>query len=104
QFDDDIGTRRSGNYGHAKGFGNWLDAFPAKTYAWSSALPAEAPRTITLTRGGKHRLRIQPRQPGHRIEQIWLSVSQKKIPAANATPVAGEIILSAADATKLEGE
>ncbi len=48
QFDDDIGTTHmAASYAHRYGFGNWLDRFPAHTSAWSSALPQEAPRTVT---------------------------------------------------------
>ena len=81
QFDDEIGTTTLGaGHNHPKGFGNWLDRFPAHTSAWSSALPQDAPQTISFARAGKHRLRIQPRQPRHVLEQIWLSATVKALP------------------------
>lgn len=108
QFNDDIGTDRIGSgYGHDKGFGNWLDAFPAQTYAWSSALPNEPPRTITFVQGGKQRLRIQPRHPGHHLEQIWLSSATATLPpekhAPNSAADRSEIVIKAADARQVAG-
>ena len=38
------------------------------------------PVAIELTHSGDHRIRIQPRQTPHRIDQIWLSRSQLRIP------------------------
>jgi hypothetical protein len=106
QFDQDIGTAKLGpTYNHAKGFGNWSDQPPARAYAWSSALPQDPPQTITFSEGGRHKLRIQPRQPRHYLEGIWLSATQTTLPATNAAPVPGEdeIVLKAADATRLHG-
>ena len=107
QFDEDIGTpRMAASYAHSMGFGNWLDRFPKRTSAWSSALPQDAPRTITFTHGGKHRLRIQPRHPGHLLEQIWLSARQKILPAPDQnSPVASadEIVLKVTGAKTLKG-
>ena len=110
QFDDDIGTtRRGAGYSHPKGFGNWLDRFPAGTYAWSSALPQDPPRTITFERGGKHRLRIQPRHPRHVLDRIWLSTSQKTLPEPSREgPERGQgtqdVVLNAADAARVQGK
>lgn len=101
QFDSDIGTTRMApSYQHEKGFGNWLDAFPASRYAWSSALPQEPPRTVTFSSGGKHKLRIQPRHGGHNIDQIWLSLSQKTRPTdlSRQTARPGEIVINASTA------
>jgi hypothetical protein len=107
QFDDDIGTTHMAkSYAHPKGFGNWLDRFPAHTSAWSSALPQDPPETVTFKHGGKHRLRIQPRQPGHLLEQIWLSATQKTLPPPEQkAPSAStdEIVLNAADAIAMHG-
>jgi hypothetical protein len=105
QFDEDIGTAKAGDYGHPKGFGNWLNVFPVNTYAWSSALPEEPPRIVTFKAGGSHKLRIQPRHTGHRLERIWLSVSQETIPGAAVSPAQGrgEIVLAATDAKMLQG-
>jgi hypothetical protein len=108
QFDDEIGgTRLGATYAHPLGFGNWLDGFPAHTSAWSSALPQDAPQTISFTRSGKHRLRIQPRGPGHILEQIWLSTAQKTLPPPErkAPPASrDEIVLNPSDAVVLKGK
>jgi len=112
QFNDEIGTARLGaGHNHEKGFGNWLDAFPRGVYAWSSALPNEAPQTVTFQTPGKQRLRLQPRHPKHVVDRIWLSATQKQVPAnVQANPNAQtensartEIILDATRATKLAG-
>jgi glucans biosynthesis protein C len=58
--------------------GNWLDVHPAGVYGWAG--DTDDPVAIELTRSGDHRLRIQPRQTPHRIDQIWLSRSQPRIP------------------------
>jgi hypothetical protein len=106
QFDEDIGTTKAEGYGHAKGFGNWLDRFPAREWAWSSALPQEAPRTITFQSGGKHLLRLQPRHGPHQVETIWLSAKQRELPDQNFTPTpgTGEIVLTAAIISKTGGQ
>jgi hypothetical protein len=110
QFDDEIGTTRlAKGHDHSKGFGNWLDRFPAGTYAWSSALPQDRPQTITFDRGGTHRLRIQPRHPHHVLDQLWLSRSRTVLPgpaheAPRPSRDLGEIVLSAADAVRVEGK
>jgi hypothetical protein len=107
QFDDDIGANRLGaTYNHAKGFGNWLDRFPINTYAWSSALPQDPPQTVRFERPGKHRLRLQPRHPGHVVEQIWLSSTQNTLPEPTFQPPVkdGEIVLTAVNATIRKGQ
>jgi hypothetical protein len=73
QVDDQIGT-------HLKSIrmGNWLDAYPAGAYAWAG--DGDLPVVIQLEHTGDHRIRIQPRQTPHRIDQIWLSRSQHRIP------------------------
>jgi hypothetical protein len=108
QFDDDIGTTKTAaSYRTDKGFGNWLDRFPAGTSAWSSSLPQEPPKTIIFTHSGKHRVRIQPRHRGHQLEQIWLSAGQKELPPPTHFPVSSadhrEIVLNAVQATNLNG-
>jgi hypothetical protein len=106
QFDGDIGTDRTGAYSHPKAFGNWLDRFPAQTWAWSSALPQEAPRTVTFEQGGRHRLRVQPRHAPHQISAIWLSSSRKELPPQDIDPKSGpgEIVIRAGDAKSIQGE
>jgi hypothetical protein len=89
QFDGDIGTNRAGPYSHPKAFGNWLDRFPVRTWAWSSALPQEPPRTITFETTGRHRLRVQPRHTPHLISTIWLSASRKELPPPDHKPQPG---------------
>ncbi len=107
QFNDAIGTRRLGEgHTHPKGFGNWLDHFPAGAYAWSSALPQEPPQTVTFAHSGKQRLRLQPRHTTHHIEQIWLSTDQKELPLPGAAPASAghaEIVLTAREAVRLAG-
>jgi hypothetical protein len=105
QFDSDIGTNRPGSYSHPKAFGNWLDRFPARTWAWSSALPQEPPRSITFDEAGRHRLRIQPRHSPHQVSTIWLSPSRKELPARETEPKAGsgEIVIRAGEAVTIQG-
>ncbi|HVK57677.1 MAG TPA: DUF2961 domain-containing protein, partial [Candidatus Kapabacteria bacterium] len=102
QFDEHIGTDRAGAYSHEKGFGNWLDRFPPMTWAWSSALPQEPPRTITFEKPGRHRLRVQPRHVPHNIATIWLSRSRLELPPPDMTPTSGpgEIVLRVKDQKK----
>jgi hypothetical protein len=112
QFNEDIGTATlARSYRHSKAFGNWLDRFPANTYAWSSALPDEPPQTIVFARPGTQRLRVQPRQTRHFIEQIWLSATQETLPAPNLLALKPEqpgdrsqIVLNASDAKSVHGE
>lgn len=82
QFDDETGTAELGvnNPAGCGGFGNWLDGLAANQYDWSSKTPGEPPITVTFQSGGKHRMRIQPRQVPHWIDQIWLSTTQKTRP------------------------
>ncbi len=72
QFDDQIGTVK-GNM-----MGNWLDVYPAGIYGWAGE--RHNPIRIQLKNGGTHRIRIQPRQTPHRIDQVWLSRLQTRIP------------------------
>jgi len=73
QVDDQIGTRT-----RSVRLGNWLDVHPPGVYGWAS--DTDDPITIELSRSGDHTIRIQPRQTPHRIDQIWLSRSQHRIP------------------------
>src|SRR5262249_38733802 len=96
------------DHAHPKGFGNWLDRFPAGRYAWSSALPHEPAQTVTFTRDGKHQLRIQPRHPRHGLAQVWLSTTQKTLPEPSAVAPESsqgprEVVLNAADAVRVQG-
>jgi glucans biosynthesis protein C len=73
QVDGHIGTRA-----RSLRLGNWLDVHPVGAYGWAS--DTDNPVAIQLKYTGEHRIRIQPRQTPHRIDQIWLSRLQHRIP------------------------
>lgn len=73
QVDDQIGFQ-----GRSVRLGNWLDVHPPGVYGWAS--DTDDPIAIELKHTGEHTIRIQPRQIPHRIDQIWLSRSQNRIP------------------------
>ena len=73
QVDDQIGAS-----GRSVRLGNWLDVHPAGVYGWAS--DTDDPIAIELKHTGDHKIRIQPRQTPHRIDQIWLSRTQLRIP------------------------
>lgn len=73
QVDDQIGTRTK-----SARLGNWLDVHPVGVYGWAG--DTDDPVAIVLKHTGDHRIRIQPRQTPHRIDQIWLSRTQHRIP------------------------
>ena len=73
QVDDQIGTR-----GRSVRLGNWLDVHPVAVYGWAG--DTDDPISIELKHTGDHTIRIQPRQIPHRIDQIWLSRTQQRIP------------------------
>ena len=73
QVDDQIGTRT-----RSIRMGNWLDVHPAGVYGWAG--DTDDPVAVVLKHTGEHTIRIQPRQTPHRIDQIWLSRSQHRIP------------------------
>lgn len=73
QVDDQIGTST-----RSVRLGNWLDVHPAGVYGWAG--DTDDAVAIDLKHGGDHKIRIQPRQTPHRIDQIWLSQSQHQIP------------------------
>jgi len=73
QVDDQIGTGT-----RSVRLGNWLDVHPAGVYGWAG--DTDDPVAIELSHSGDHKLRIQPRQTPHRIDQVWLSRSQLQIP------------------------
>jgi len=106
QFDEEIGTDQVGedHYGPF-GMGNWLDSGPSLDYRWSSGRPQDPPLSVTFQKKGVHRMRIQPRHGGHRVDQIWLSATQRKLPAdqgavpAARSGAAKEIVLQASEAT-----
>jgi len=73
QVDDQIGTQ-----GKTVRLGNWLEIHPVGIYGWASDM--DDPISIELKQTGDHRIRIQPRQVPHKIDQIWLSRFQQRIP------------------------
>jgi peptidoglycan/LPS O-acetylase OafA/YrhL len=73
EIDDQIGTGK----GSAR-MGNWLDIHPVGIYTWAGDTNHAV--TIQLKHTGDHKIRIQPRQTPHKIDQIWLSGSQSRIP------------------------
>jgi hypothetical protein len=82
QLDDQIGTRTQ-----SARMGNWLDVHPAGIYGWAG--DTDDPVAVVLKHTGDHTLRIQPRQTPHRIDQIWLSRFQHRIPMTNQ-PIKGD--------------
>jgi len=81
QVDDQIGTRH-----RSVRMGNWLDVHPAGVYGWAG--DTDDPVAVVLKHTGDHTLRIQPRQTPHRIDQIWLSRFQNRLPGTNQ-PIEG---------------
>jgi hypothetical protein len=73
QVDDQIGTSN-----RSIRAGNWLDVHPAGIYGWAG--DTDDPVSVVLKYSGDHTIRIQPRQTPHRIDQIWLSRLQYRIP------------------------
>ena len=86
QFDDEIGTNKGDRF-PARGLGNWIDVHPAGEYIWASneVIPPDGPTVVAFTfaTAGNHKLRTQPRQIPHRIDQIWLSTTQNEYPKDN---------------------
>ncbi len=72
QVDDQIRTRNGSK------MGNWLDIHPVGVYGWTGE--RDNPISIKFKHTGDHKIRIQPRQTPHRIDQIWLSRFQYRIP------------------------
>jgi len=73
QVDDQIGTSNRSSRA-----GNWLDVHPAGIYGWAG--DTDDPVSVVLKHSGDHTIRVQPRQTPHRIDQIWLSHAQHRIP------------------------
>jgi glucans biosynthesis protein C len=73
QVDDQTGTQT-----RSVRMGNWLDVHPAGVYGWAGDI--DDPVAVFLKYTGDHTIRMQPRQTPHRIDQIWLSRSQHRIP------------------------
>lgn len=77
QVDQQLGTRMGSVH-----LGNWNSFHPVGVYAWAGDL--HLPLNLRLMHSGFHKLRIQPRQTPHRIDQVWLSRWQNRIPKSNA--------------------
>ena len=73
QVDNQIGTST-----RSVRMGNWLDVHPMGVYGWAG--DTDDAVAIVLKHTGDHTFRIQPRQTPHRIDQIWWSRSQHRIP------------------------
>ena len=73
QADNQIGTWKGSVH-----LGNWNSFHPIGVYAWASDV--HIPYNLLLKHTGSHTIRIQPRQVPHRIDQIWLSHHQSRIP------------------------
>jgi hypothetical protein len=83
QFDDQIGTANhtADPNALARGIGNWRDVFPAGVWIWSSQeVPPPTIVTVKFAKAGLHKLKVQPRQVPHRIDQIWFSQDQDERP------------------------
>lgn len=76
QTDNQINNRKGSVH-----LGNWNTFQPIGEYSWAGNI--HIPYIILLKHSGKHIIRIQPRQIPHRIDQIWLSCSQDRIPDSN---------------------
>lgn len=85
QFDDEIGTNSDWR-SPEKGLGNWRDVAPPGKYCWGSNLaPPASVESVTFKTSGKHKLRVQPRQVKHRLDQIWLSSTRYSLkPSKNS--------------------
>jgi hypothetical protein len=73
QVDEQIGTSNRSSRA-----GNWLDVHPAGVYGWAG--DTDDPVSVMLKHSGDHTIRVQPRQTPHRLDQIWLSHAQYRIP------------------------
>ena len=83
QFDDQIGTDKhtADKDAPGRGLGNWRDAFDAGVYIWGSQeVPPPTVVSVKFVKAGLHKLRMQPRQVPHHIDQILLSQDQDERP------------------------
>ena len=76
QTDNQINTRKGSVH-----LGNWNTFQPIGAYSWAGDV--HIPYIVLLNYSGDHTIRVQPRQVPHRIDQIWLSCSQDRIPDSN---------------------
>ena len=83
QFDDQIGTleHTADKDAPGRGLGNWRDVFDAGVYKWGSQeVPPPTVVSVKFKKKGLHKLRVQPRQVPHNIDQILLSQDQDERP------------------------
>ena len=83
QFDDQIGTLKhtADKDAPGRGLGNWRDHFDAGVYKWGSQeVPPPTVVTVKFNKKGLHKVRVQPRQVPHNIDQILLSQDQDERP------------------------
>ena len=83
QFDDQIGTleHTADKDAPGRGLGNWRDVFDAGVYKWGSQeVPPPTVVSVKFRKKGLHKLRVQPRQVPHNIDQILLSQDQDERP------------------------
>jgi hypothetical protein len=81
EYTDSVWLQADHQIGTCKGsvhLGNWNSFHPFGVYAWASDV--HIPYILVLRHTGSHTIRIQPRQIPHRIDQIWLSRHQSRIP------------------------
>lgn len=86
QFDDQIGTDKHTAFpgAEARGLGNWRDVFDAGIWVWASQeVPPPSVVSVKFKSAGIHKLRVQPRQTPHLLDQIWLSQDQDERPPDN---------------------
>jgi hypothetical protein len=80
-YTDSVWVQVDNQIGSADGrirMGNWLDIHPAGVFGWAG--DTFHPKYVILKHSGVHKIRIQPRQVPHRIDQIWLSRYQLRLP------------------------
>jgi hypothetical protein len=73
QVDNQIGSAGGGIR-----MGNWLEFHPSGVFGWAG--DSFQSKSVILKHSGVHKVRIQPRQIPHRIDQIWLSRDQYRLP------------------------
>ena len=89
QFDDQIGTtdHTADPDFMGRGLGNWRETFHAGIYNWvSQGVPPLTVVMWTTNRTGLHRVRAQPRQNPHYLDQLLISQHQNQQPGNTAWP------------------
>ena len=89
QFDNQIGTleHTADPDFMGRGLGNWRDIFDAGIYKWiSQGTPPETVVEWTAKESGLHRVRAQPRQAPHFLDQLLISQHQDERPVDHAWP------------------